>query len=249
MANETRLTKIGDLAVSVASQCTLAPETIRNPISDRSRVPAEFVRETDRDIPDRVTAWHEGLTDKPVLRRALTNSEGVALMRRREDLLRALAAPSNGRHGDRCASAVSAMLAGFPTMARLDIESATATVGGYLHVVRSCPPWAVITACDQVRTGRAGLSTSYCPSEPEFCTVVRRIVATYELQLRKTEALLDAEPPKAPEPFRREVLKPKPAPDTGYARRATTDLAINKLRREMAESPSVFELDPADWDR
>src|SRR5712671_3962160 len=84
------------------------------------------------------------------------------------------------------------MLNGFPTMARLDIESAVATVGGYLHVVRGYPPCAVIKACERLRNGEAGLNRSYCPSEPEFHEVVRRIVAPYELQLRKTKALLNA---------------------------------------------------------
>jgi hypothetical protein len=36
-------------------------------------------------------------------------------------------------------------------------------------------------------------------------------------------------------------------PDTGHTRRALADLAANKRRRELAAAPSVFDLDPADW--
>jgi len=169
------------------------------------------------------------------------------------------------------------MLGGFPTMTRLDLEGATASVAGYLQVVRNCPPWAVIKACEQVRTGQAGLHTSFCPSEPQFYEVVRAIVTPYELQLAKTEAMLNAELPRAasasPSP------KPWPPPvDKGYARRAIigrirklwalgTDnpnaaeadsakeraLALieqhNILPTELGPPPTVFELDPTTWDQ
>ena len=194
-----------------------------------------------------------------------------------DELLAAMAAPTTGRHGDRCASAVSGMLNGFPAMSRLDIESALATVGGYLHVVRNYPTWAIIKACEQVRAGQAGLNTSFCPSEPEFCELVRKLVAPYALQLRKTEALLVAKPPNAEAP--REAAQPAPQirkPDTGYAKRAVIDLILklwvlgcnnpsaaepasakeralalmvqyNILPTDLGPAPTVFELDPETW--
>ncbi len=152
-----------------------------------------------------------------------------------------------------------------------------AAVGGYLHSVRTHPPWAVIKACEQVRTGMAGLNTSYCPTEPEFCALVRRIVAPYELQLRKTEALLSAKPPSAE--TTRQAVRPAPQarkPDAGYAKRAIID-RIHKLwslgtnnpneteansakeralalmaqhnisEAELRPPPSIFELNPHDW--
>jgi hypothetical protein len=271
--------KIGDLAASIASQCTLRREPAPAPILDSKQLPKFFVREVDRDIPDRVVAWYENGQEliTPNLRRALTAGERATLSQRRDELETALAAPVTGRHGDRCATAVSGMLSAFPLMARLDMESAVATVGGYLHTVRNYPPWAVIKASEQVRTGMAGLNTSFCPSEPDFCELVRKIVAPYELQLHKTEALLSAKPPSA-EPSRQAPRPPPQArrPDTGYARRAIIDrihklwslgtnnpnaaeaasakeraLALmaehNIAPSDLAPPPTVFELDPADW--
>jgi hypothetical protein len=279
--DETEARKIGELAASLVSQRDSAPKpAIQSPISEHSRVPAAFVREIDRDIPDRVVAWYENGQEliKPNLRRALSHEERGALTRRRNELQHALAAPHTGRHGDRCASAVSGMLSAFPLMARLDLETAVATVGGYMHTVRNYPPWAVIEACEHVRSGAAGINRSFCPSEPDFCELVRKIVWPWELQLRKTEALLSAELPNA-EPKRQAAQPPSRAvkPDTGYARRAIIDrirklwalgtdnpnaaeaasakeraLALmeqhNILPSEFGPAPSVFELDPENWE-
>jgi hypothetical protein len=128
--------KIGDLAASLASQRTLRREPVPVPIWDSKQVPSAFVRETDRDIPARVVAWYEGAGEpiRPKLRRALTASERDALTRRRHELRTAMAAPTGGRHGDRCASAVSAMIAGFVATTRVDLESATAVVAAYLRL-------------------------------------------------------------------------------------------------------------------
>ncbi len=157
------------------------------------------------------------------------------------------------------------------------LTASTRLCGGYLHVVRNYPTWAIIKACEQVRAGQAGLNTSFCPSEPEFCELVRKLVAPYALQLRKTEALLVAKPPNAEAP--REAAQPAPQirkPDTGYAKRAVIDLILklwvlgcnnpsaaepasakeralalmvqyNILPTDLGPAPTVFELDPETW--
>jgi hypothetical protein len=248
--------KIGNLAVSLASQLNSARELASIPIEDSSQVPAVFVRETDRDIPDQVVSWYEGIADPtPVLIRGLREDERAVLQRRRRDLLMALAAPADGRHGDRCAAAVAAMLAGFPAMSRHDIKAATAMVAGYLSIVGDRPPWAIIEACSKVRCGEAGIDRNFCPSEAAFCTVVRSIATPYELQLRKTKALLDAQ--FLAKPGRKALTYPP----RGIPIRLTRD----ELERQRAEefldrckaevratatpetAPSVFELDPANW--
>ncbi len=245
----------------LVSRRSSPPGAIRRPIADRSRVPAAYVRATDRDIPDRVVTAYEGAgtaTQRPAmpaLRRALTADERDALVRRRDDLMAALAAPPNGRHDDRCASAVAGMLAAFRTADRLDIEATVAVVGGYLHVARDYPPWAVIAACEQVRTGESGLNRSYCPHEPEFAAVVRGIIAPYKERLRRTEALLDAAPPDEPAPHHRLAHQPpnmpaRPAREELQRRQAEQFLARCKAEAEASVRPAAIdlaEIDPATW--
>jgi hypothetical protein len=84
------------------------------------------------------------------------------------------------------------MLGGFTNMQYHDAESAAAMTAGYLWTVRDRPPWAILRACEMVRAGTAGLNRSYCPHEPEFNSLIGRIVAVYELRLRAVESLLSA---------------------------------------------------------
>lgn len=246
--------KIGNLAVSIASQLSLAPLNSAHvaivPIEDGAQVPAAFVRETDRDIPSQVVGWYEGIADPvPVLRRTLREEERTALERRRRDLLMALAAPADGRHGNRCAGALAAMLASFPAMSRHDRKTATAMVAGYLSIVADRPPWAIVEACRRVRSDDAGISRDFCPSEAALCAVVREIVAPYELQLHKTKVLLEAKPtaPITPSAALPAPRRPPAQIEPGYTRRALADLAATKMRRESAAAPSVFELDAENW--
>jgi Protein of unknown function (DUF2786) len=131
-------------------------------------------------------------------------------------------------------------------------------------------------------SGEAGLNRSFCPSEPEFHDVVRRLVAPYELQLAKTKALLDATLPNQVKPS---IKRPQPPQQQttqqtmpkGHARRAIIDriqkswaLGSNNPNAAEATSakeralglmaehnistadlgppPSLFELDPENWD-
>jgi hypothetical protein len=252
---DNRSRKIGDLVASLSSQLSWARELTIVPVEDSSQVPAIFVRETDRDIPERVVSWwYEGIAKPvPVLRRSLREDERTTLERRRRDLLIALAAPADCHHGDRCAGAVAGMLAGFPAMSRHDIKAATAMVAGYLSIVGDLPPWAIIKASRVVRSGQAGLNMSFCPSEPEFCGVVKRIVAPYEERRRKIDALLLAEAPAETE---RKALPHQPGDiavrltrDELDRREAEKFLARCKAEASArpAAAPYVFELDPADW--
>jgi hypothetical protein len=254
---DNRSRKIGELVASLSSQLSSARELTIVPVEDSSQVPAIFVRETDRDIPERVVSWwYEGIAKPiPVLRRSLREDERITLERRRRDLLIALAAPADGHHGDRCAGAVAGMLAGFPAMSRHDIKAATAMVAGYLSIVGDLPPWAIMKASRMVRSGQAGLNMSFCPSEPEFCGVVKRIVAPYEERRRKIDALLLAE---APAKTQRKALPHQPGDipvrltrDELQRQQAEEFLAHCKAEAEATAKPaaaqSVFELDPADW--
>jgi hypothetical protein len=238
---------------SLASRPNSAREITIVPIEDVSRVPAAFLIEVDQQIPDRVVCFFEGGggagEGRPVLRRPLRDDERAALEKRRADLLRTLAPPASGRHGDRAPAAIAGMLAAFPAMSRHDMKAGAAMVAGYLSTVRDLPPWAVIAACGKVRAGEASLDRDFCPSEPAFCATVRGIVAPYEAALQKVSRLLGAEPPRPPE--HREPDAPKKVaspPDRGHARRALDDLAWRKVRREPP-APSVFELDPETWDQ
>jgi hypothetical protein len=81
--DDAEVRKIGDPAASLVSQRVSTPKPAsQNPISEHSRVPAAFVREIDRDIPDRVVAWYENGQEliKPNLRRALRHDEREALI-------------------------------------------------------------------------------------------------------------------------------------------------------------------------
>ena len=161
------------------------------PIAKADDVPPLFMRDVDRDIPDRAVCWYEGSERTPALRRALTEAERHSLEFRASGLRNALA-PYEDRHKDTLAAAIAGMLAGFPAMARHDDETAVALTWGYLCILRDRPPWAIARACEMVRAGRAGLNPSFCPSEPEFNLLVGRVTAEYAERLRKTEAMLRA---------------------------------------------------------
>jgi hypothetical protein len=243
--------------VAVSRSCRTQSAPIRNPIAERSRVPAVYVREIDRDIADRVVSWYENGQEliNPTLRRTPTDNERAALMRRREELLVALAPPPTGRHGDRCATAIAEMMRGFRSMDKFDLEPATAITAGYLQRVRDYPPWAVIEACELVGTKRAGLDPTWPPSEAAFCEVVRGIITPYRLRLQKTEALLKAQVASEELPDIRAPPAWLPG-DTPLVKLSAERGRREAERRREAEqfvaryetaAPSVFELDPADW--
>jgi hypothetical protein len=93
------------------------------------------------------------------------------------------------------------MLGGFPNMQRHDRKAALGIAIAYLELAAERPPWAILKACQLVRVGEAGLNPGFCPTEPEFNILARRIVAPYAEALRSARQLLDADV--------REELKPK----------------------------------------
>jgi hypothetical protein len=172
------------------------------PITTPEKLPQVFVRAVDRDIPDRAVTFFRKRepNEDPVLRRELSAQERRELQRRAEDL-RSAVEPAPKVSRDLLLGALSGMLGAFPMMQRYDSKTALAIAAAYLWTVRDQPHWAIVQACDLVRANAAGLKSSYCPSEPEFVTVVSRCVEPYRGQLRKTEALLGAKvdephPPK-----------------------------------------------------
>jgi hypothetical protein len=222
---------IAALAGSIVSRRDSKHELTAIPIWDSQQLPAVFVRETDRDIPDRVVSWYEGSERRPVLQRDLTANERGALVRRQRDLMVALAA--SGRRDDRCAAAVTMMLSGFPAMNRYDDETSVALTNCYLDVVREKPPWAIIEACRRVRSNHAGLNPAFCPSEPEFSFVVQRLVEPYQRMLRKVDDIIGAVAQVEPPKLSREEIEAKlgrklgtpTSADKGYTARVEADLA------------------------
>jgi hypothetical protein len=235
MNEETGARKIGEVAASVASQCNLPREPDPSPILYPEQVPAAFICETDRNIPDRVVSWYQGFANPtPILRRALMPDERAALVRRRRDLMAATMPPPNGHFDDNCAIAVMRMLGAFPQSHRHNDENAIVIARGYLWVVREKPPWAIIAACRAVRLGMSGLNMSFCPSEPEFHAVVAKIVAPYEAQLRKIDLIVRATVTVDNGRFARKAATPEAArqiSDGKYAERALADLAARKAQQ------------------
>lgn len=175
-------------------------------------LPVPFDKEVDRDIRDRVVMfWNtsgEFGPSNPILRRALTLDELTKLNTRGLHISQALA-PLEDTCRDRSLQIeMAGMLGGFPSMQRHDKAAAAAIAYGYLHVVKECPPWAIVAACEQVRTSRAGLNPSYPPSEPEFREVVDGMIKPFSDRLYRINELLAApiEPP-APEPPSKERVE------------------------------------------
>src|ERR1700678_2715043 len=163
------------------------------PIRHDAELPALFIPEIDRELV-RLVAWWEGGdpdTGSPGLRRPFNADEQGALERRVESLLCAIA-PMEEVDRDELLAAIAAMLNGFPMMQRLDEIAAISVVAGYLWTVRARPPWAILKACQLVRSGEAGLNTSFCPSEPDFSRLVARCVEGYANALRRTQRLQGA---------------------------------------------------------
>lgn len=218
------------------------------PITTTEGLPSTFVRSTDRDIPDRtVTRWTGTGEERgePVLRRALTSDERAAVAHRRDELRNAVApAPEASRN--MLLRAIKGMLGAYPAMQRYDDGTATAIAANYLWTVREEPHWAIAKACDEVRSAAAGLNPSFAPTEPEFATVVAKLVATYRQRLAQAEAVLRAGVDKLPAPpLTKEEIEAKlgrpigerPNPlwpeeaAGGHAERVAADLAARKARQ------------------
>jgi hypothetical protein len=197
--------RIGTVVASLSTPTSLPnaqPARQVIPTTREDRLPAIFVREIDRDLQCVVAFWESGGVGAgtPVLRRALKASE-QALLERRVWELRCAVAPFEARSRDALLQAISGMLGAFPNMQRFDQQTALGIAANYLMIVRQQPHWAIVKACEMVRTNAAGLSPGFCPSEPEFVTAVARLAKPYAGALQRAEQLLqgkanDPPPPK-----------------------------------------------------
>jgi hypothetical protein len=246
---------IGTLAAASLSMISnsnvwpLAKDSVA--ITHEDHLPAKYVREVDRDLGDLVRFW-EGAgvgSGTPVLRRPFNDAERSALERRIWELRCALTA-FESRDREALGRAINGMLGAFPMMQRFDQVAALSMARAYLSLAEGRPYWAIVKACQMVRLGTAGLNSGFCPSEPEFNTLVGRLVEPYVNALRRAESLLAAtiEPPAPPRPTRAELearlgrrlgppsSEPKPptmsAGDGGHAERVMADLAARKAMRE-----------------
>lgn len=228
--------------------------TAVSPIIASENLPAVLDRATDIDLPDRVVGFWTGTGDdrgEPELRRELTASERGAL-ERRAGALRNAVAPAPEQSRDALMREISRMLGGFPQMQGHDFKTAQVIAVSYLFTVRSAPHWAIVKACEQIRTGVAGLNPNFCPPEPAFATVVARCTEQYWRMLRGAEAVLRARVmlPPAAKMTREEIEAklgrpigvppeaPPRAADPSYAARVAADLRARRERNAAAASPS-----------
>lgn len=230
------------------------------PILTTDRLPSIWNRTVDRDIADRVVCFWRGEQLEPELRRDLEPDERQALVRRAGELRNALApAPATSRNV--LLGAIGAMLGAFPQMTRHSDETATAIAAGYLWTARERPHWAIVRACEMVRSGAADRTVSFCPSEPEFNTLIGGLVVDYERRLRAAERLLDARlsPPCAPPSTREEIearlgrpigevdTRAQPEPpalhDGNHLARVMADVEARKRRRVAEQSANLSPKD------
>jgi hypothetical protein len=205
------------------------------PIRREDRLPAIHVGEIDRDLYSVVMFWEGGGVGSgtPVLRRPFNASERAALERRVWELGCAVA-PFEDSNREVLLQAITGMLGAFPMMQRFDQSTALGIVAGYLWTARERPHWAIVKACERVRSGNAGLNASYCPSEPEFNNLISRLVEPYVNALRRAENLMmkKIEPPAPPRHThagsKLEARTGMPAGDGKRAERVMADLAARR---------------------
>jgi hypothetical protein len=213
-------------------------------------LPALFVPAIDRDLPCLVMFWEDRSWEDggreggqvcrgtAVLRRPFTDAERSALEERIWSLSCAVAPPQE-KDRDSLLAAIAGMLGGFPAMQRYDELTALALAAAYLWCARERPPWAILRACDMVRSGTAGLNRAFCPSEPEFNTIAARCADAWVDALRRTKELLagiDRQTRakqllagKAQSAPRQPTAKPQaPISDGKHAARALADLEARK---------------------
>jgi hypothetical protein len=223
------------------------------PTTRDDRLPALYVREIDRDLHCVVSFWEGGGVGMgtPVLRRPFKAPE-QSLLEHRVWELRCAVAPFEARSRDALLQAISGMLGAFPMMQRFDQHVALSIAAGYLMTVRQQPHWAILRACELVRTNKAGLNPDFCPSEPQFVTVVVGLVKPYADALRRAEQLLEAkvDAPSGPKltgvrrRLRRKPHRCRPATASMHAGRVMADLAAQKALREAHPEQIQQNLSP-----
>jgi hypothetical protein len=215
------------------------------PIADAKRLPP--LQSEDVDRIGRFVVWTD-TAGQVTLARPLSDTSRLALERRAHELQCAVA-PYSDEHRDEVLGAISGMLGGFPSMQRYDQVAALGMAAAYAWTVRERPPWAIQHGCNLIRSGEAGLNRAYCPTEPEFNQLAKRVAAPYVEALRRSRQLLKADvlPEPRPKPSREEIeaklgrTLAKPPPDPCYAARAFSDLEARKVRREGCVPPDDFQ--------
>lgn len=189
------LAGLGSVAASLVSRLSMPVERV-SPVRSKHDLPALWDNKTERI--ERVTVWAwEGATRQPLLRRALSEAEKDHLSARRGALLRAVA-PLDDEDRSFVLVHIARMLAGFPLGEQWDDTTAVLAGETFLHAARdlhsgrNMPPWAIVEACDLVIAGQAGFNVRFCPTAPEFGTLVRKCVSRYGEELGRIGRLLAA---------------------------------------------------------
>ena len=238
----------------LASQPGLRPSRPIVPTIRERDLPALFVPEVDRELPRLVMWWEEGGAGSEeygerarrgtaVLRRPFTDAERSALEERAWSLSCAVAPPRE-EDQDSLLAAIAGMLGAFPAMQRYDELTGLALAAAYLWSARERPPWAILKACDMVRSGTTELKRAFCPSEPEFNAIAARCADAWVDVLRRTKELLagidrqtrakqlPGKPTSAPRPPTPPNDRKSPPSDGNHAGRALADLEARRAWRE-----------------
>jgi hypothetical protein len=152
------------------------------------------------------------------------------------------------------------MLGAFPAMQRFDQHAALGIAASYMMIARQAPHWAIVKTCEMVRADQAGINPDFCPSEPQFVTIVAGLVKPYADALRRAEQLLEVkvDAPSGPKLTRAEIearlgrplgsgisfkvqAPPVSVGDGKHASRALANLAAQKARREAGSVPPIAE--------
>jgi hypothetical protein len=128
------------------------------------------------------------------------------------------------------------------------------------------PYWAINEAIRGWYQGRYGDGHNYTwqPAPATLRSLAFLELSKIRSRMGDLECLLHAEPerelpPPSERPTWEEIRAKLPrlgsVPDapierqpSGYAKRALAALKANRFRRKMGVAPTVFELDPTDWD-
>jgi len=189
------------ISASAGSAGTSARAVVSTGPSRTKNLPEMYVPEVDKVLPNSIwCGWRiDGKTRR--IRRPLTEAERGMLERRAAELDPVMQPLSRPADDDRVAEAIADMFAAFPTMRATD-EQALAKIDSLTLSVAEFPLWAIIEACDRIRTkgyeavdrdGKIRIERHWPPSDAEVVDEVRRTVNLRAEALASAQALLAAE--------------------------------------------------------
>jgi hypothetical protein len=164
-------------------------------------MPALCDRRADLEIPRAAwDSWKE--TGKPrCLRRPLTAEERSVLERRRDEIAPWMQ-PYHRAELDQVAASLLKMFGAFPAFAGGSDVGLASKANGIAQDLAQCPAWAIVGACDKIRTRGYAKKTAngnflterhWPPSDPEIAEAVEREAMVYRTNYDSAVALLTAQ--------------------------------------------------------